>query len=94
MLIRNNKGDVGEMKRSVTEDGTVINTNTLYNGRRPVTQNISYPRQSRHCSLNECDRLEDSALDDVKGSTAPSVRLETDHPQDVVARPAGGNPSC
>lgn len=86
MLIRNNNGDVGEMKRSVTQDGAVINTNTLYNGRRPI--------QSRHCSLNECDKLEDSALDDVKGSTAPSVRLETDHPQDVVARPAGGNPSC
>lgn len=42
MLISNNKGDVvGEMNRSVTQDGTVINTNTLCNGRRPVTRNIS-----------------------------------------------------
>jgi hypothetical protein len=42
MLIRNNKGDVvGEMNRSVTQDGTVINTNTLYSDGRPVTQNIS-----------------------------------------------------
>ena len=42
MLIRNNKGDVvGEMNRSVTQDGTVINTNTLYNDARPVTQNVS-----------------------------------------------------
>jgi len=42
MLIRNNKGEVvGEMNMSITEDGTVINTDTLYNDGRPVTQNIS-----------------------------------------------------
>ena len=42
MLIRDNKGEVvGEMSTSITQEGTVINTNTLYNDRRPVTQNIS-----------------------------------------------------
>jgi hypothetical protein len=42
MLIRNNKGEVvGEMNMSITQDGTVINTNTLYSDGRPVTQNIS-----------------------------------------------------
>jgi hypothetical protein len=42
MLIRNNKGDVvGEMNMSITEEGDVINTNTLYKDGRPVTQNIS-----------------------------------------------------
>jgi hypothetical protein len=42
MLIRNNKGEVvGEMNVSITQDGTVINTNTLYNNGHPVTQNIS-----------------------------------------------------
>ena len=42
MLIRNNKGEVvGEMNMSITEEGEVINTNTLYNDGRPVTQNIS-----------------------------------------------------
>jgi hypothetical protein len=42
VLIRNNKGEVvGEMNMSITEDGTVTNTNTLYNDGRPVTQNIS-----------------------------------------------------
>ena len=42
MLIRNNRGEVvGEMNMSIAQDGTVINTNTLYNDGRPVTQNIS-----------------------------------------------------
>jgi len=42
MLIRNNKGEVvNEMNMSITQDGTVINTNTLYNNGCPVTQNIS-----------------------------------------------------
>ena len=42
MLIRNNKGEVvGDMNMSITEDGAVINTNTLYDDGRPVTQNIS-----------------------------------------------------
>lgn len=42
MLIRNNKGEVvGEMNMSITQDGSVINTNALYNNGRPVTQNIS-----------------------------------------------------
>jgi hypothetical protein len=42
MLIRNNKGEVvGEMNMSLNQDGSVINTNTLYDDGRPVTQNIS-----------------------------------------------------
>ena len=42
MLIRNNKGKViGEMNMSITQDGTVVNTNTLYNEERPVSQSIS-----------------------------------------------------
>ena len=42
MLIRNNKGEVvGEMNMSISQDGTIINTNTLYNGGHPVTQTIS-----------------------------------------------------
>ena len=42
MLIRNNKGEVvGEMNMSITQDGTVINTNTLYNNGSPVSQNVS-----------------------------------------------------
>jgi len=42
MLIRDNKGEVvGEMSTSITQEGTVINTNTLYNNGRPVAQNIS-----------------------------------------------------
>jgi hypothetical protein len=42
MLIRNNKGEViGEMNMSITQDGDVINTNTLCNNGSPVTQNIS-----------------------------------------------------
>jgi hypothetical protein len=42
MLIRNNKREVvGEMNMSITQDATVINTNTLYNDGRPVTQKIS-----------------------------------------------------
>jgi hypothetical protein len=42
MLIRNDKGEVvGEMNRSVTQDGKVVNTNTLYNDGRAVTQNVS-----------------------------------------------------
>ena len=42
MLIRNNDGAVaGEMNVSITQDGTVIRTNTMYQNGRPVTQNIS-----------------------------------------------------
>ena len=42
MLIHNNDGEiVGEMNVSITQDGTVIRTNTLYQNGRPVTQNIS-----------------------------------------------------
>ena len=42
MLIRDNKGEViGEMNTSITKEGTVIRTNTIYNGGRPVAQNIS-----------------------------------------------------
>ena len=42
MLIRNNDGEVaGEMNVSITQEGTVIRTNTMYQNGRPVTQNIS-----------------------------------------------------
>jgi hypothetical protein len=42
MLIRNNDGEIaGEMNVSITQDGTVIRTNTMYQNGRPVTQNIS-----------------------------------------------------
>jgi hypothetical protein len=42
MLIRNNDGEVvGEMSVSITQEGTVIRTNTMYQNGRPVTQNIS-----------------------------------------------------
>ncbi len=42
MLIRNNKGEiVGEMNTTITQEDTVIKTNTLYINGRPVTQNIS-----------------------------------------------------
>jgi hypothetical protein len=42
MLIRNNDGEIaGEMNVSITQDGTVIRTNTMYQNGRPITQNIS-----------------------------------------------------
>ena len=42
MLIRNNDGEIiGEMNTSITQEGTVIRTNTMYQNGRPVTQNIS-----------------------------------------------------
>ncbi len=42
MLIRNNLGEiVGEMNVSITQEGTVIRTNTMYQNERPTTQNIS-----------------------------------------------------
>jgi hypothetical protein len=42
MLIRNNRGEiVGEMNTTITQEGTVIRTNTLYNNGRPVAQNVS-----------------------------------------------------
>jgi hypothetical protein len=42
MLIRNNDGEiVGEMNVSITQDGSVIRTNAMYQNGRPVTQNIS-----------------------------------------------------
>ena len=42
MLIRNNRGEiVGEMNTTITQEGTVISTNTLYNNGRPVAQNVS-----------------------------------------------------
>ena len=52
MLIRNNDGEVvGEMNVSITQEGTVIRTNTMYQNGRPVMQNFSVR-----------DRREDSAL--------------------------------
>jgi hypothetical protein len=42
MLNRNNKGEiVSEMNTTVTQEGTVIRTNTMYHNGRPVAQNIS-----------------------------------------------------
>ena len=42
MLSRNNEGEVvGEMNTTITQEGTVIKTNTMYNNGRPVAQNIS-----------------------------------------------------
>jgi hypothetical protein len=42
MLTRNNDGEIaGEMNVSITQDGTVIRTNTMYQNGRPVTQNVS-----------------------------------------------------
>lgn len=41
MLIRNKGEVIGEINMSITQDGDVINTNTLYNNGSPVTQNIS-----------------------------------------------------
>jgi len=42
MQTRNNKGEiVSEMNTTITQEGTVIRTNTMYNNGRPVAQNIS-----------------------------------------------------
>ena len=42
MLSRNNNGEiVSEMNTTITQEGTVIRTNTMYNNGRPVAQNIS-----------------------------------------------------
>jgi hypothetical protein len=42
MHIRNNNGEiVGEMNVSITQEGTVIRTNTMYQNGHPVAQNIS-----------------------------------------------------
>ncbi len=42
MLNRNNKGEiVSEINTTITQEGTVIRTNTMYNNGRPVAQNIS-----------------------------------------------------
>ena len=42
MLIRNNMGEiVSEMNTTITQEGTVITTNTLYGNGRPVAQNVS-----------------------------------------------------
>lgn len=42
MLIRNNDGEVvGEVNTSITQEDTVIRTNTMYQSGRPITQNIS-----------------------------------------------------
>ncbi len=42
MLIRNNKGEiVGEINTTITQQGTVIRTNTIYSNGRPVVQNIT-----------------------------------------------------
>ena len=42
MIVRNNRGEiVGEMNTTITREGTVITTNTIYNDGRPVAQNIS-----------------------------------------------------
>jgi hypothetical protein len=42
MLIRNNQLEViGELNATITQNHTVINTNTIYKNGRPVIQNIS-----------------------------------------------------
>ena len=42
MLSRNNDGEITrEMNTTITQEGTVIRTNTMYNNGRPVAQNIS-----------------------------------------------------
>jgi hypothetical protein len=42
MLIHNNAGEViGEMNTAITQDHTVIRTNTVYKNGRTVTQNIT-----------------------------------------------------
>ena len=42
MLNRNNKGEiVSEMNTTITQEGTVIRTHTMFNNGRPVAQNIS-----------------------------------------------------
>jgi hypothetical protein len=42
MLIRNNAGEViGELNTVITQDHTVIRTNTVYKNGRTVTQNIT-----------------------------------------------------
>ncbi|MGB9233883.1 MAG: hypothetical protein WCC04_05675 [Terriglobales bacterium] len=42
MVTRNNNGEVvNEMNVSITQDGTVIRTNTMYSNGRPIVQNVS-----------------------------------------------------
>ena len=42
MVTRNNKGEVvNEINFSITQEGTVIRTNTMYGNGRPLVQNIS-----------------------------------------------------
>ena len=42
MLSRNNKREItGEINTTVTQEGAVITTNTIYNNDRPISQNIS-----------------------------------------------------
>ncbi|MGA2979469.1 MAG: hypothetical protein ABSD76_07755 [Terriglobales bacterium] len=42
MVTRNNNGEVvNEMNISITQDGTVIRTNTMYSNGRPIVQNIT-----------------------------------------------------
>ena len=42
MVTHNNKGEiVNEINVSITQEGTVIRTNTMYNNGRPLVQNIS-----------------------------------------------------
>ncbi|MFZ2001584.1 MAG: hypothetical protein WA239_22125 [Candidatus Sulfotelmatobacter sp.] len=42
MLIRNNNGAViGELNTTITQEHTVISTNTVYKNGHPVVQNIS-----------------------------------------------------
>ena len=42
MLVRNNSGEItGEINNTVTQEGSVITTNTIYNNGRTISQNIS-----------------------------------------------------
>lgn len=42
MIVRNNHGEIcGEINTSITSEGTVITTNTIYDNGRAIAQNIS-----------------------------------------------------
>ena len=54
MLIRNNDGEIaGEMNVSITQEGTVIRTNTMYQNGRPDHSKHFHPRHSGGRSHDE-----------------------------------------
>ena len=65
MIIRNNRGEViGEMNTTITKEGTVIRTNTIYNDGPSGAEHL-HPRQSGQRSLGGCVR-EDPAVAQLK----------------------------